>query len=790
VDENWWQGQIDRDFGIFPLTHVVEVGHSLYSPTTNCEQQVEITSDSEALQSVPTNDQPSSLNTETSTEKSDHVIQNSDSDNTNRTIVARAEALSDLTAQLDEELTFKTGEIIEITQIVDSDFAIGRCADGRSGHFPLAFVKVFEGSVDSCLNSLPKEQHTRPKFDWWKDPNAAVKPQTATSCDVVNSRPSFEEQTAPITPITVEEYSLNTSHKFYSTQSSAQDEVFQSGLSSTFPSGCFVRALFQFVAENDNELSLLPGDIVHIIGPADEQWIEGEMGSRRGIFPMTFVELCPSGSVSEVRAPTHNAIACDESLNNIDNTSEPNFDLANGNEYATQGHVNEIPAFQETLESNCAVDTPSYSDETGGDQHSVTTVMAPANENSCDIHSVACVDHTSQLTTGDKSVSSSELGAGSSEDLKLCIQDQSHVAPAIDVTGQEAKERVSAAVENPPGEADVGVSVSKPSGTRDKPAVSPKRLVSVPAKPEINRPKPQLKPKPAASVQQSNWESKSNDGKQLSDSKSAVTAKRPAVATKSAELRQRLDMSTRVEAATASSQHGSQGASDEVVCGDLRNKDGLRSSDALPGVNGKSLEARGDTGAAGIAMVVPAQVPVPAARSDARYQNVMAERRPPRSVSFDEGVKTYIIDNGVELASELEGRRCGNSTFYSDFETTNSSLDAYTTEPLKAEPRMETPGRNNSRSSPVPPKRPSVPVRSVTVEAAPRHVLKQQEPKMIPCRPAPPRPVAAMKKAGLSLCLGHTPESGNYALLFYLVYSQYSLLMLATLICLISNTET
>ena len=33
----------------------------------------------------------------------------------------------DLTAQMDDELSFMAGDIISVTEVVDSDFAIGLC---------------------------------------------------------------------------------------------------------------------------------------------------------------------------------------------------------------------------------------------------------------------------------------------------------------------------------------------------------------------------------------------------------------------------------------------------------------------------------------------------------------------------------------------------------------------------------------------------------------------------------------------------------------------------------------
>lgn len=51
------------------------------------------------------------------------------------------------------------------------------------------------------------------------------------------------------------------------------------------------RTLFSFKAEYPNELSLKEGEIVHLIRHIDNEWIEGEVDGRVGIFPKSFVEI-------------------------------------------------------------------------------------------------------------------------------------------------------------------------------------------------------------------------------------------------------------------------------------------------------------------------------------------------------------------------------------------------------------------------------------------------------------------------------------------------------------------
>lgn len=63
-------------------------------------------------------------------------------------------------------------------------------------------------------------------------------------------------------------------------------------------SGTYVKALFDFDAENDTELSIRAGDIIRITNDIDAGWWEGliEDGTRsgrRGLFPSNYVEKVP-----------------------------------------------------------------------------------------------------------------------------------------------------------------------------------------------------------------------------------------------------------------------------------------------------------------------------------------------------------------------------------------------------------------------------------------------------------------------------------------------------------------
>ena len=253
----------------------------------------------------------------------------------------------DLTAQLDDELGFCCGDLISIISLVDEDTAMGEIG-GKTGTFFLDCVEVMEGkeNLRSKSSSGDMRQSSKSKFDWWKEPDAfkkdtkvskpvtppvvhqqSVPPPMNTSDQAM----SFRSQDVPPSPAVApldrqSSYPGNapqSQDNYHDVQYSASSAPINSSIyRDNSPKGCasevptythrrtgsytqtntrssmndsgiqpYGKTLFPFIAENPNELTFFDNEIVNLIRHIDEQWMEGEIDGKIGIFPSNYVEV-------------------------------------------------------------------------------------------------------------------------------------------------------------------------------------------------------------------------------------------------------------------------------------------------------------------------------------------------------------------------------------------------------------------------------------------------------------------------------------------------------------------
>ncbi|NXW89433.1 DNMBP protein, partial [Alopecoenas beccarii] len=146
--------------------------------------------------------------------------------------LGQARALMDLSAQLEEELDFREGDVINIVGIPEPGWFEGELGSCR-GIFPEGFVELLTPLRASGISEDPEP------------------PVTCDTNGTVEMPPKEEED----------------------------------------PGSTYGVALYQFQALESKELDFDVGDRIRIIGILEDGWLEGELRGRRGIFPHRFVRL-------------------------------------------------------------------------------------------------------------------------------------------------------------------------------------------------------------------------------------------------------------------------------------------------------------------------------------------------------------------------------------------------------------------------------------------------------------------------------------------------------------------
>ncbi|KAM8783460.1 dynamin-binding protein isoform 1-T1 [Rhynchonycteris naso] len=160
--------------------------------------------------------------------------------------MGQARALMGLSAQLDEELDFREGDVITIIGVPEPGWFEGEL-EGRRGIFPEGFVELL-GPLRTVDESVSSGNHD----------NCIANGEV--------DAPMGEEERGP-----------------------EEDEH----------TGSYGIALYRFQALEPNELDFEVGDKIRILGTLEDGWLEGSLKGRTGIFPYRFVKLCPNTRVED-----------------------------------------------------------------------------------------------------------------------------------------------------------------------------------------------------------------------------------------------------------------------------------------------------------------------------------------------------------------------------------------------------------------------------------------------------------------------------------------------------------
>ncbi|XP_061440638.1 SH3 domain-containing protein 19 isoform X2 [Rhineura floridana] len=192
-----------------------------------------------------------------------------------------------------DELSFSEGEIIILKEYVNEEWAKGELR-GTSGIFPLNFVEIIE--------DLPESDGGTPLKNKNSVPVSQLEGLAGEWCDALHD---FTAETQEDLSFKKGDHILILEHldsEWYRGRLNGKEGIFpavfvhvcsggtQSSQSLSGKKGK-AKALYDFHAENIDELSFKAGDILTELEPVDEEWMTGVLHGKSGIFPKNFVQI-------------------------------------------------------------------------------------------------------------------------------------------------------------------------------------------------------------------------------------------------------------------------------------------------------------------------------------------------------------------------------------------------------------------------------------------------------------------------------------------------------------------
>jgi len=205
----------------------------------------------------------------------------------NKSKAKKAKAIYEYEANEDNEISFKEDDIITIIEEVpDSQWWKGECK-GSIGLFPNNYVEII-AEVDNSSEKQRKEAEELRKQQEEAEKKrleeiARKKKQDEEFKKKQEEDKKRREETER--KIKEEEEKRKRDEELKKKQQSVPSKV-------STPSKTMIKALFDFDANEVNELSFKENDILVLIEkPEDSDWWKGELNGKQGLFPSNYVEV-------------------------------------------------------------------------------------------------------------------------------------------------------------------------------------------------------------------------------------------------------------------------------------------------------------------------------------------------------------------------------------------------------------------------------------------------------------------------------------------------------------------
>ncbi|GMT36191.1 hypothetical protein PFISCL1PPCAC_27488, partial [Pristionchus fissidentatus] len=213
------------------------------------------------------------------------------------TSLMEATAEHDFNATAEDELSFKRGQVLKILNKDEDPHWYKAECDGVEGFVPSNYIRMHDHSwYLGKISRLDAEVLLRKQGT---HDGAFLVRQCESSPGDFSISVKFEERIQHFKVLrdnqgkyylwVVKFSSLNELVNYHRTSSVSRNQ--QIILKDMDLETKFVQALFDFNPQEEGELAFRRGEIITLVNKEDQNWWEGQLNNRRGIFPANYV--CP-----------------------------------------------------------------------------------------------------------------------------------------------------------------------------------------------------------------------------------------------------------------------------------------------------------------------------------------------------------------------------------------------------------------------------------------------------------------------------------------------------------------
>lgn len=203
-----------------------------------------------------------------------------------------AVAKHDFSATADDELSFRRGDVLKVLNIEDDTNWFRAELDSREGLIPSNYIEMkphdwYYGRITRAdAEKILSSKHKGAFLIRISESSPGDFSLSVKCIDDVQHYKVLRDPNGKFFLWVVKFGSLNELVDYHRSSSVSRSQDIK--LKDMQPDEYLVQAIYDFCPQEPGELEFRRGDIITVTDKSDQNWWEGEIGSRKGFFPATY----------------------------------------------------------------------------------------------------------------------------------------------------------------------------------------------------------------------------------------------------------------------------------------------------------------------------------------------------------------------------------------------------------------------------------------------------------------------------------------------------------------------